>query len=148
MDIRLVTGDKRRYMPLLLLADEQEDVIDPYLDRGDLFALHDPEVRAVCVVTDEGEGVFEIQNLAVSPAFQRRGYGRAMVDFVRGHYRDRCRTLMVGTGDSPMTIPFYLSCGFREAFRVKDYMIQHYDHPIYEDGRQLRDRVVFVMEFE
>ena len=66
MKIELIKEeDKRNYLELLLLADEQEDMIDKYLLRGELFALYDGGLRAVCVVTDEGGGVFEIKNLAV-----------------------------------------------------------------------------------
>ena len=31
---------------LLLLADEQEDMVDRYLERGDMFVLTDGTVRA------------------------------------------------------------------------------------------------------
>ncbi len=147
MEIRQITEGKRRYLPLLLMADEQEDRIDLYLDRGELFALHDPELRAVCVVTDEGGGVYEIQNIAVAPAFQRRGYGKALVRFLFARYSGRCREMVVGTGDTPQTIAFYTACGFSESHRVKDYFIDHYDHPMFEDGKQLTDRVVFRKDF-
>ena len=76
MDIRRIESGKRDFLPLLLLGDEQEDMIDRYLDRGTLLALYDGGLRAVCVVTKEAPGVFEIKNLAVEPAFQRQGYGR------------------------------------------------------------------------
>ena len=148
MEIRQIHKNKKEYLPLLLLADEEGSMIDRYLERGDMFVLLDPDTRAVCVVTQEGEGEYELKNLAVAPAFQRRGYGRAMVSFLFSHYRTRCRTMTVGTGDSPITIPFYLSCGFHEACRVKNYMLDHYDHPIYENGRQLFDQVVFRKEFD
>ena len=55
-------------MELLLLADEQESMIDRYLDRGEMFVLEDNGVKAVCVVTDEGDGVCELKNIAVTPA--------------------------------------------------------------------------------
>ena len=147
MDIRRIESGRRDFLPLLLLGDEQEDMIDRYLDRGTLLALYDGGLRAVCVVTEEAPGVFEIKNLAVEPAFQRRGYGRAMV----GHVADACRTaggtrLLVGTGDSPLTLPFYRACGFREHHRVPDFFLQHYDHPIYEGGRRLVDMVYLSMD--
>ena len=34
MEIRRVGWGKKRYLSLLLLADEQEDMIDRYLERG------------------------------------------------------------------------------------------------------------------
>ena len=46
--------NKRDYLPLLLLADEQENMIDLYLDRGTMFVLIDgTNVIGECVVTDE-----------------------------------------------------------------------------------------------
>jgi len=100
--ITLVVENKRSFLDLLLLADEQEDMIGQYLDRGDLFVMEvgDSPV-AVCVVTDEGDGVFEIQNLAVRTDQQRCGYGSQMLQYVADHYRSRCRAFVVGTGDSP-----------------------------------------------
>lgn len=139
--VPVVTG-KKAYLSLLLLADEQESMIDRYLMRGEMFAMRDGETAlAVIVVTDEGEGVLEIKNLAVSPDAHRRGHGRAMIDFVAGRYGGRYHTLLVGTGDSPLTVPFYEACGFVRSHVVKDFFTDNYDHPIVEDGVLLRDMV-------
>ena len=147
MEFRTISDNRRGYLPLLLLGDEQEDMIERYLDRGTLYALYDEGVlRTVCVVTEEGDGVFEIKNLATAPESQRRGYGRAMVDFVVRTCRNRGTRLLVGTGDSPLTLPFYESCGFRESHRVKGFFLRNYDHPIIEAGRRLTDMVYLSME--
>lgn len=148
MEIRKVETDKKEYLPLLLLADEQEDMIDHYLERGDLYVLEDDGVKAVCVVTDEGNGALEIKNLAVTPESQGKGYGRRMVRFVADSYRDRFKVLYVGTGDSPATVPFYEKCGFRRSHVVRNFFTDHYDHPIYEGGRQLIDMVYLKMELQ
>ena len=135
-------SDKRIYLSLLLLADEQEDMIDGYLERGEMFVLEeDAQTCAICVVTNEGDGVLEIKNLAVSPQMHRRGYGRQMIEFVASHFAKDYHTLMVGTGDSPLTIPFYERCGFIRSHVIKDFFLHHYDHPIIEDGVLLRDMV-------
>lgn len=141
MDIRSVTEDKKQYLPLLLLADEQEDMIGRYLDRGEMFILDDDGVKAECVLTDEGGGVLELKNLAVKPECQRRGYGRALVDFVVRRYAGRFHTLQVGTGDSPLTVPFYERCGFVRSHVIKNFFLDHYDHPIYEGGARLTDMI-------
>ena len=130
---------KKQYLPLLLLADEQESMIDRYLDRGALYALYDGGLKAVCVVTDEGNRVLEVKNLAVDPAFHRMGYASRMLDWICAHYRAHFDTLLVGTGDSPLTLPFYERCGFVRAYRVPGFFTAHYDHPIFEAGRQLVD---------
>ena len=141
MEIRKVETDKKQYLSLLLLADEQEDMVDRYLERGIMYVLEDDGVKAECVVTDEGDGVLELKNLAVEPAAQGRGYGKAMVDFLVRTYRGQYTVLQVGTGDSPSTIPFYEACGFYRHHLVKNFFTDHYDHPIYECGGQLVDMV-------
>ena len=78
MTVEQVVGDKKRYLPLLLLADEQENMIDRYLDRGAMFVLDDGGVKGECVVTDEGNGILELKSLAVLPDCQRKGYGKAL----------------------------------------------------------------------
>lgn len=141
MDIREVKQDKKQYLSLLLLADEQEDMVDRYLERGTMFILEEDGVRAQCVVTDEGDGLLEIKNIAVAPDCQGRGYGRALIDFVTDRYRGRFRTVQVGTGDSPLTLPFYEKCGFVRSHVVKNFFTDHYDHPIVEGGVLLTDMI-------
>ena len=149
MRIREVSDNKREYMPLLLLADEQESMVERYIDRGTMYVLEDEdEVRAECVVTDEGNGIMEVQNLAVAEQYQRHGYGRKMIRFIAGRYHDEYNTLKVCTGDSPLTVPFYESCGFATYDISKNYFLEHYDHPIFEGGRQLRDRVCMKMDLK
>ena len=141
MRIREVPSGKKRYLDLLLLADEQEDMIDRYLERGTMYVLEDGAVRAECVVIDEGDGVLELKNLAVEPAFQGKGYGRTLIRFLEETYAGRYDVLQVGTGDSPATVPFYEKCGFVRHHRVKNFFPDHYDHPIYDGGVLLTDMV-------
>lgn len=145
MNIRKMTGDKKKYRALLLLADEQEDMIDKYLDRGEMFVLDDNGIKAECVITQEGDGVYEIKNIAVSPDCQRKGYGKSLIEFLFCSYTD-CNTMLVGTGDVPSTLAFYYKCGFIASHRIKNFFIDHYDHPIFEDGKQLVDMVYLKWE--
>ena len=59
-------------MDLLLLADEQESMIDKYLERGELFALYDGDLKSICVATQEGEGIFELKSLATYESIKDR----------------------------------------------------------------------------
>ena len=131
MEIRKLETDQKKYLDLLLLADEQENMVDRYLERGTMYVLEDDGVKAECVVTDEGNGILELKNIAVEPAFQGKGYGTAMVDFLIRTYKEQFTVLQVGTGDSPSTIPFYEACGFRRHHLVKNFFTDHYDHPIW-----------------
>ena len=148
MEIRKIETDKKEYLSLLLLADEQEEMIDRYLERGDMYVLDDGGVRSECVVTDEGNGILELKNLAVRPDSKGKGYGRKIIRFVADTYRNRFCILQVGTGDSPATLTFYEKCGFRRSHVVTNFFTEHYDHPIYECGKQLVDMVYLKMELD
>ena len=50
-----ITENKKKYLELLLLGDEKEEMIDRYLERGDMYVLKTPLGMALCVVTDEGD---------------------------------------------------------------------------------------------
>ena len=141
MNFREIKEDKKQYLPLLLLADEQESMVDRYLEKGTMYVLDDGGIMCQCVVTDEGSGILEIKNLATEPAFQGMGYGKAMIEFIAARYKDRFRLLQVGTGDSPLTVPFYEKCGFTRSHVVKNFFTDNYDQPIYECGILLTDMI-------
>lgn len=145
MTIYEVKEHKKAYLDLLLLADEQESMIDLYLEDGTMFVLDDNGVKAECVLSVIDENLLEIKNIAVEPSCQGKGYGRQLIDFVREHYKGQYSTLQVGTGDSPLTVPFYEKCGFRRSHRIKNFFTDHYDHPIFEEGIQLIDMVYLQM---
>jgi ribosomal protein S18 acetylase RimI-like enzyme len=145
VNIRKVLTDKKSYIDLLLLADEQENMIDKYLERGDMFVMEDNGIIAECVVTKEGDGIYELKNIAVRPDCQRKGYGKRLIDFLFSHYTD-CNLMLVGTGDVPSSLNFYKKCGFTESHRIKNFFTDNYDHPMFEDGKQLVDMVYLKRE--
>ena len=146
MKIYEVKSDKKKYIDLLLLADEQENMVDRYLERGTMYVLDDNGIKAECVVTEEPSGVLEIKNIATKPTHQGKGYGKMLIDFIASTYSGQYAILQVGTGDSPLTVPFYEKCGFQRSRIVKDFFLEHYDHPIYEGGVQLVDMVYLQKE--
>lgn len=141
MEIREVKENKKEYISLLLLADEQEDMIDRYLELGTMYVLDDCGIKSECVVTDEGSRILEIKNISVYPEFQGRGYGRNLISFLSEFYKEDFDILQIGTGDSPLTIPFYEKCGFKRHHIIKNFFVENYDHPIFECGVQLIDMI-------
>ena len=93
MKIREVNENKKQFIALLLLAYEQENMIDCYLEKGTMYVL------------------------------------------------EEYSALQVGTGDSPLTVPFYEKCGFVRSHNIPNFFMDNYDHPIYESGVQLIDMV-------
>lgn len=98
MKIKEIKEDKKRFLSLLLLADEQEDMIDRCLNKGTMYVLDDDGVKCECVVTDEGKGVLEIKNIATEPEYRGKGYAKALIDFVATAYRGKYLILQVAQG--------------------------------------------------
>ena len=80
MQLKWIPTEKKRFLPLLLLGDEQESMIDRYLMRGTMYAAYDGETAAgVMVFVRLSQDVYELKNLAVAPAYQGKGVGKWMV---------------------------------------------------------------------
>ena len=78
MKIREVNENKKQFISLLLLADEQESMVDRYLEKGSMYVLEDGNVKAECVVTDEGNEILEIKNIAVDPENQGKPFLKSL----------------------------------------------------------------------
>lgn len=141
MEIKVITENKKQFLSLLLLADEQEDMIDKYITDGTMYVLEDNGVKGECVVIDAGNRVLEIKNIAIRPDCQGKGYGKALIDFIVRKYKGEYSVLQVGTGESLLTIPFYEKCGFVRSHSIKNFFTDNYDQPIYESGIQLVDMI-------
>lgn len=145
--IERIEEGKRAWLPLLLVGDESERMIDGYLDRGVLYGMrHAGEPCGVCVATDEGDGCCEIRNLAVAAPYRRRGLGRRLLAHAERCCGPQVRTLVLGTGETPATCRFYEACGFVRTHRIPDYFVTRYDAPVVDEGAVLRDMIRFRKE--
>lgn len=143
--IREVDDDKRKFMDLLLIGDESEDMIMKYLDRGSLFicSIGNKDV-AVIVSVDNDDGSVEIKNLAVDAAYRRRGIGRKMLEYVEKLNPDK--KIILGTGETPSTLRFYQSCGYHYTHRIPNFFIDNYPDRIIEEGTILTDMIYLSKE--
>ena len=141
MKIERITKHKKRFLDLLLLADEQEDMIDKYLPSGDLFALYDGDLKSVCVVVPLNGNTCELKNIATYEQYQGKGYGRRLINYISVFYKNDYKTMLVGTGEIPAILSFYESCGSEKSHRIKNYFTDNYDHPIFEGDIQLVDMI-------
>lgn len=146
IEIREIAENKKQFLSLLLLADEQEDMVDRYIADGTMYILDDNGVKGECVVLPIGDNTLEIKNIAIHPDYQRKGYGKALIDFIIEKYKGKYSVLQVGTGESQAIIPFYEKCGFIRSHTIKNFFIDNYDHPIYEEGILLVDMVYLKMD--
>ena len=121
-------------------------MIDRYIADDTMYILDDNGVKGECVVLPIGSNTLEIKNIAIHPDYHRKGYGKALIDFIIEKYKGKYSVLQVGTGESQATIPFYEKCGFIRSHTIKNFFIDNYDHPIYEEGILLVDMVYLKMD--
>jgi len=141
MRIEKIIDNKKQYLDLLLLADEQENMIDKYLGNGDMFALYDDDLKTVCVVVAIDDETCELKNIATYEKYQGKGYAKALIKYVSDYYKNNYKTMLVGTGEVPTIVSFYESCGFERSHFIKNFFTDNYDHPMFEEGIQLVDMV-------
>lgn len=112
-------------MPLLIIGDEEEAMVEKYINTCTLFAAYEgSECVAVCAAEEYAGGsplgrALEIKNIAVLPAFRKRGAGRALIEFIADKFGGEYAAVIAGTGESPLTVPFYEKCGLNAAAKLK-----------------------------
>ena len=139
--IKKIIENKKQFLDLLLLADEQESMIDRYLSSGDMFALYDDDLKTICVVLEIDSNTCELKNIATYEKFQGKGYGKTLIKYIFDFYKENFKTMLVGTGETPTILSFYGNCGFEISHRVKNFFIDNYDHPIFDGEIQLVDMI-------
>lgn len=143
--VKEITTDKRQFMNLLLIGDEQESMVERYIDRCRLFIGYISGIpSACCAVTSDDDDIVEIKNLAVIPEHRCKGIGRSMLEHVESLFPGK--SFQLGTGETPSTLRFYRNCGYRESHRILDFFTENYDHPIIEEGVRLKDMVYLKKE--
>ncbi len=140
-------GDRERWLPLMLEADESELIVRGYMNEGELLAIVEGgETVGIMLVLPDGSQL-EIKNFAVTEEHRGRGIGSAAIEAAA----DRARAagyerLTVGTADSaPATIGFYLRAGFARA-GAREGFFDDYPEPVIEDGIVAHDMVMFSRE--
>lgn len=66
-------------MDILHIGDEEESMINKYLDKGTLFVLYD---NSILVFIQIDSKTFEIKNLATYPMYQKRRYASKLLGFI------------------------------------------------------------------
>ncbi len=142
MEIRKVISNKTDFMDILLVGDEDEAMINKYLGSSKLFALYDNDIlTSICAVMEIDFETVEIKNLATYPEYQNKGYASKLLDYVCNRYKEKFKTVILGTGENETTLNFYKKRGFVQTRRVKNFFTDNYSHPIFENGKQLVDMI-------
>ncbi len=142
-------GDRSTLRPLFELADDSRDLLDAYIDDGDVFVARDGDavVGHLQLVATDDAVVVEIKNLAVAESQQGTGIGRALVEHALAHARTEGATrALVATGAADVgNLRFYQRLGFRMLSIERDVFTPEHGYPegLQVDGIPLLDQVWF-----
>ena len=144
MRIKQVISEKERFMDLLYLGDEDENMISKYLKKSNMFLCYDGnELVGQITVLRLANKIYEIKNLSIYESYQGKGYGSKLVKFIFDHYKNKASVIILGTGECDKTISFYENLGFKYFMRKKNFFIDNYDHEMYEEDKKLIDMLYF-----
>ncbi|WP_353119393.1 GNAT family N-acetyltransferase [Myroides odoratus] len=132
-------------MHLLLLADETVEAIEKYVYDSRVYSVwKDEEELAVFCLYPHDAACLEIKNIAVSTAYQNQHIGSFLLEKIKEIARQQnYQTLLVGTSDTgEAQIRFYERNGFGLYDKRKNFFIDHYPEPIFENGKQMIDMVL------
>lgn len=128
-------------LSLLLEADPSESKVRSSLENSLCFAaVEGEEIVGASVVKFLTEDCAEILNMSVWPSHQGKGIGSALLDFVLFELKEHnFKRVELGTGCFGYQLTYYQRAGFRVDSVAKDYFLDHYSEPIFEQGIQHKD---------
>lgn len=149
--IRQLRKDERIPYDLLLLADESLEAIDKYILGSDMHVLEqENKIIAVYVLQSMNKNEIEIKNIAVASDCQGQGLGKLLLrDAACEAKRKGFKTIIIGTGDAGIKqLYLYQKEGF-EVFDIKkNFFIDNYPEPVYENGIRLKHMIMLKKELE
>ncbi|WP_286863135.1 MULTISPECIES: GNAT family N-acetyltransferase [Sphingobacterium] len=144
LEIKQITNHKDYPYDLLLLADETVAAINKYLFDSAVFVVEEQQqpIAVFCLYPIDSK-TLEIKNIAVAVAHQNRGLGSKILRHIQQTYPAQYPNLIVGTADCGLDqIRFYERNGFVKYGIRRNFFIENYEQPIYENGQLLKDMVL------
>jgi ribosomal protein S18 acetylase RimI-like enzyme len=130
---------------LLLLADPSKDLVDEYLSQSDTFiAKQNEETLGIVVLFPLTGETVEIKNIAVRPELQGRGIGSYLIqNVIKVAEIKEYKNAVIGTANSSIgQLYLYQKHGFEITEIRKNFFIDNYPEPIYENGLQAKHMLI------
>ena len=134
-------------MNLLLEADPDENVVNKYINKSDMYiGIEDNKVVCVIVITEVDNDGCELKNIATLKEYRGRGYAKKLLEYVFKEYSMKYKRMIVGTSEN--MIPFYVLNGFTNYHHtVKNFFIDNYNEEIWDGDLHCIDMYYYSKEF-
>ncbi|MDN5284519.1 MAG: acetyltransferase [Mucilaginibacter sp.] len=145
INIRALDQNETVPYNLLLLADPSKALIDVYLRNSIVYiAEQENKTIGVCVLCSLNKVTAEIKNIAVATAYQGKGIGTLLLNHATAIAKEQgFRTLIISTANSSAgQLYLYQKLGFEMMEIRKNFFIDNYAEPIYENGIRCKDMIM------
>jgi aminoglycoside 6'-N-acetyltransferase I len=149
--IRQLTTDEEIPYNLLLLADETIEAINKYIYNSEIYVLEENNrIIAVYALQKLNAEEAEIKNIAVASEYQGKSIGKLLLrDTAERTKAEGFKTLIIATGDAgTKQLYLYQKEGFKIASVRKNFFVDNYPKPIYENNVQLKDMIILKKELK
>ena len=139
INIKKEKNNKEKYLDLLLEADPSKEMIEKYLQDGEMFVLTYKEEPACIAVTIKlNENAIELKNLVTKEKYRGKGYAKRMIKYLADNYKTKYNKMIVGTTEN--NIPFYVKQGFDNYEKtIKNFFIDNYKKDLYDGSLHCTD---------
>ena len=143
-----IKNDKLNYLDLLLEADPEKEVVEKYIDKGDLYVYFENEKAvAEIFITKVDNDTCELKNIATLDEARGKGYASKLIQYVFQEYSNTYKRMIVGTTEN--MIPFYVLKGFNKYYKTsKNFFIENYNKEIFDGNLQCIDMYYYSKEFK
>lgn len=149
MITRLLHKEEPFIYDLLLLADETLEAINKYITDSEIYGAEiDHKLVGIYALYELNKDEIEIKNIAVLEDFQGKGIGTFLLkDAIEKSKQKRYKTIIIGTAEtSTYQLKLYQQIGFQIFGIKKDFFLENYTEPIFENGILLKDMIMLKME--
>ncbi|MDJ1497133.1 GNAT family N-acetyltransferase [Cytophagaceae bacterium DM2B3-1] len=134
---RLLEKGEQIPYELLLLADETIEIIDSYAKGGEICIFeHNSQIIGVYILYILDTETIEIKNIEVHKDYQGLGIGTHLLNEAIQRAKEKgFKTLVIGTANGAIKqLYLYQKVGFEITGIRKNFFIDNYPAPIYENG--------------
>jgi ribosomal protein S18 acetylase RimI-like enzyme len=145
ISVRLIKGHEEIPYDLLLDADPSMEVVLTYLGESEVYiALLKNQIIGTFVLYPVDPETLEIKNIAVRESFQGKGVGTLLLERAANIAALKGAAKMIIATSNASIGPLYLyqKAGFNMESLKKDYIIENYPEPLFDNGIECRHMIV------